>query len=90
MFTCGSPGARSLTPAVALDWVPCVKPIRAHFSLFGPPELVSTGSELIVPVVAGDRVVGTLDVEDERTGAFGEGDRHLLERVAAEIVPLFE
>jgi L-methionine (R)-S-oxide reductase len=52
--------------------------------------LPSTGSELIVPIIVGDRVVGTLDVEDERTDAFGDDDRRLFERVAAELSPLYE
>jgi L-methionine (R)-S-oxide reductase len=52
--------------------------------------LASTGSEMIVPVVVGDRVVGTLDVEDESTDAFGDDDRRLLERVADEMRPLFD
>jgi GAF domain-containing protein len=51
--------------------------------------LESTGSEMIVPVVVGDRVVGTLDVEDEHRDAFAAGDRHLLERVAREMVALY-
>lgn len=51
--------------------------------------LASTGSELIVPVIVGDRVVGTLDVEDERTDAFSDDDRLLFERVAAEMRPLY-
>jgi L-methionine (R)-S-oxide reductase len=51
--------------------------------------LESTGSELIVPVVVGGRVVGTLDVEDERTDAFEADDRRLFEGVAAELVPLY-
>jgi L-methionine (R)-S-oxide reductase len=52
--------------------------------------LASTGSELIVPVIAGDRVVGTLDVEDKRTDAFSDDDRRLFERVADEMGPLYE
>lgn len=52
--------------------------------------LPSTGSELIVPIIVGDHVVGTLDVEDERTEAFGDDDRRLFERVAAELSPLYE
>jgi putative methionine-R-sulfoxide reductase with GAF domain len=35
-------------------------------------------------------VVGTLDVEDERTGAFSEADRRQFERLAGEIGPLYE
>ena len=50
--------------------------------------LASTGSELIAPVIVGDRVVGTLDV-DEATGAFSSDDRRLLELVAGELGPLY-
>jgi L-methionine (R)-S-oxide reductase len=52
--------------------------------------LASTGSEMIVPVIAGDRVVGTLDIEDERTAAFSGGDCRLFERVAGELGALYE
>jgi putative methionine-R-sulfoxide reductase with GAF domain len=50
--------------------------------------LPSTGSELIAPVIVGGRVVGTLDVEDERTRMFAEEDRLALKRAAREMVPL--
>jgi putative methionine-R-sulfoxide reductase with GAF domain/predicted phosphodiesterase len=50
----------------------------------------STGSELIVPVLGRDgEVVGTIDVESERTDAFGERDQALLEGCAAALAPLF-
>lgn len=52
----------------------------------------STCSEMIVPVF--DRrtrtVVGTIDVESDRTNAFGERDRDLLERCAGVIAPIYE
>jgi L-methionine (R)-S-oxide reductase len=51
--------------------------------------LETTASEMIVPVVERDRVVGTLDVESDRTGAFGDEDRAELERIAAELPPLY-
>lgn len=52
--------------------------------------LASTGSEIIAPVVAPDRrVVGTLDVESEELNAFDDTVRHELERVAAELLPLY-
>jgi L-methionine (R)-S-oxide reductase len=50
----------------------------------------STGSELIVPVFVGDRVVGTLDVEDERNDTFSDDDRRLFERIGREMGPLYE
>ena len=43
-----------------------------------------------MPIIVGDRVVGTLDVEDERTDAFGDDDRRLFERLAAEMHPLYD
>jgi putative methionine-R-sulfoxide reductase with GAF domain len=52
--------------------------------------LASTGSELIAPVIVGDEVVGTLDVEDESTDAFSDDDRRLFERVAGEMGPLYD
>jgi L-methionine (R)-S-oxide reductase len=52
--------------------------------------LASTGSELIVPVVEGQRVLGTLDIEDERTDAFDDDDRGLFERIAGEMSPLYD
>ena len=49
----------------------------------------STGSEVIVPVVVDERVVGTLDVEDERVGAFDDGDRAFFEQIAGALGGLY-
>jgi len=49
----------------------------------------STGSELIVPVLDGDAVVGTLDIEDERTGAFAADDQALFEDIADALRALY-
>jgi putative methionine-R-sulfoxide reductase with GAF domain len=51
----------------------------------------STRSEIIVPVLdrTGQKVVGTIDVESERVGAFSEEDRAALERCAAAVAGLF-
>jgi putative methionine-R-sulfoxide reductase with GAF domain len=49
----------------------------------------STGSEMIVPVLDGDAVVGTLDIEDERTGAFTADDQALFEDVAEALRALY-
>jgi L-methionine (R)-S-oxide reductase len=51
--------------------------------------LDSTGSELIVPVLDQGRVVGTLDVEDERTDAFRAEDNALFERLAESLIGLY-
>jgi L-methionine (R)-S-oxide reductase len=42
----------------------------------------STRSEIVVPIVYEGRVVGEIDIDSDRTAAFGPEDRTLLERVA--------
>lgn len=49
-----------------------------------------SGSELIVPVLANGRTVGTLDVESSRTGAFGGASILHYERLAATLRPLWD
>ncbi len=44
------------------------------------------GSELSVPLRGGDGVIGVLDVEDERRGAFGDEDVQVLEALAEQLV----
>jgi putative methionine-R-sulfoxide reductase with GAF domain len=51
--------------------------------------LDSTGSELIVPIFQEGRVVGTLDVEDERTNAFAGADQMFFEEVASALGELY-
>jgi L-methionine (R)-S-oxide reductase len=48
-----------------------------------------SGSELIVPVVTRGQVIGTLDVENERTGAFHDDDVPLFEQLAQALRPLW-
>lgn len=50
----------------------------------------STGSELIAPVAVAGRVVGTIDIESDRTGAFADSDAHLALRLAAAAAPLWD
>ncbi len=47
----------------------------------------ATRSELVVPIVREEAVVGVIDVESDRDAAFGDEDRALIERVAALIAP---
>jgi GAF domain-containing protein len=49
----------------------------------------STASEMIVPVIDADRVVGTIDVESERKHAFPAADQQKLEECARSALPLF-
>lgn len=51
--------------------------------------LDTTGSELIAPVFADGQIVGTLDIEDARIGAFDQGDQALFESLAAALTDLY-
>jgi GAF domain-containing protein len=44
---------------------------------------LETRSEIVVPILAGDRVLGEIDIDSDRLAAFGAQDRVLLEEVAA-------
>lgn len=44
---------------------------------------LETRSEIVVPIFAGGRVVGEIDIDSDLPGAFGPADRERLERAAA-------
>jgi L-methionine (R)-S-oxide reductase len=44
---------------------------------------IETKSEIVVPIMQGDTVVGEIDIDSDQPAAFGEDDRMLLEEVAA-------
>jgi L-methionine (R)-S-oxide reductase len=48
---------------------------------------LETQSEIVVPIMAGERVLGEIDIDSDRRALFGEADRALLESVAAIIAP---
>lgn len=50
----------------------------------------STRSELVVPMVFGDRLVGVLNLESEKPGFFTEDDQRLVEAIAGEMVIAIE
>jgi len=43
---------------------------------------LETKSEIVVPIMQGDRVLGEIDIDSDQAAAFGEADRELLEEVA--------
>jgi len=43
-------------------------------------------SEIVVPLVTGDRLVGVLDLDSPHVGRFGADDARLLEALAAKVV----
>jgi L-methionine (R)-S-oxide reductase len=48
---------------------------------------IETKSEIVVPIMDGNDVLGEIDVDSDRPAAFGADDRELLEAVAALLVP---
>ena len=46
---------------------------------------LETKSEIVVPIMNGDRVLGEIDIDSDRPAAFGDADRQLLEAVAARL-----
>ncbi len=48
---------------------------------------IETRSEIVVPIMDADRVLGEIDIDSDRPAAFGPADRQLLEAVAAALAP---
>jgi len=57
---------------------------------FRNPLLPGTRSEMAVPVMIGDRLIGALDVQSTQPGAFGEADVRAIEAISAELAIAFE
>ena len=51
---------------------------------------LETQSEIVVPIMDGDQVLGEIDIDSDRRAAFDESDRQLLEAVAALLVPVLQ
>ena len=49
----------------------------------------STKSEIVVPIRAGTRVIGEIDIDGRELGAFGPEDQQFLEAVAALLATLW-
>ncbi len=49
---------------------------------------LETQSEIVVPIMDGDQVLGEIDIDSDRPAAFDESDRRLLEAVAALLTPV--
>jgi L-methionine (R)-S-oxide reductase len=43
---------------------------------------LETKSEIVVPIMAGERVLGEIDIDSDQRAAFGDDDRKLLEAIA--------
>ena len=48
---------------------------------------IETKSEIVVPILSGDDVLGEIDIDSDRLAAFDDTDRRLLEEVASLLAP---
>jgi GAF domain-containing protein len=51
---------------------------------------LETRSEIVVPIMTGERVLGEIDIDSDRSAAFGPADKRLLESVASLLAPVLE
>ena len=49
---------------------------------------LETKSEIVVPIMRGQTCLGEIDIDSDQLAAFGDGDRALLEQIAAKLEPL--
>ncbi len=70
--------ARSRTPIVVND-------VRSDPGWLPNPQLPDTASELAVPLVIGDEVLGVLDVQSERVNAFTAEDINIQSTLASQV-----
>src|SRR3954470_23175636 len=48
---------------------------------------LDTRSEIVVPIMSDERVLGEIDIDSDRSAAFGSEDKRLLESVASLLAP---
>jgi GAF domain-containing protein/HAMP domain-containing protein len=70
--------AQSGSPRISLD-------VGQDAVYFNNPDLPNTRSEMALPLKVHDRIVGVLDVQSERPGAFTENDANTLSILADQI-----
>jgi GAF domain-containing protein len=51
---------------------------------------LETQSEIVVPIISGERVLGEIDIDSDQPAAFAPDDKELLESVASLLAPILE
>ncbi len=97
---CCHPTYRGITPEDRQKLVPIPQGVTGFVAATGKPKRVvnvsqepnyidtggdTTGSELCLPLKVGERVIGVLNAESFRAGAFTESDEHLLAILAGQL-----
>lgn len=85
-------------PAITLDQTPSlvaqaartrqsvvVNDVTNHPDYWAHPLLISTHAELVMPIILGDRLLGTLDVQSEELNRFGPDDVRVFNILAAQL-----
>lgn len=75
--------ARSGAPRIALD-------VGSDPVFFNNPDLPATRSELALPLIFRDRIIGVLDAQSERPGAFTDEDVNILKILSDQIAIAIE
>lgn len=75
--------ARSGTPRIALD-------VGQDATFFNNPDLPNTRSEIALPLKARTKIIGVLDVQSEKPGAFTPEDANILSILADQVAIAIE
>ncbi len=68
-------GSRSIIGSVTADGKPIiVNDVATHALYYPHPLLPDTHAEMTLPLKAGDRIIGVLDIQSRQANAFGESD----------------
>jgi GAF domain-containing protein len=79
-------GSKSLVGAATATRKPVVvQEVRADPTYYPNPLLPDTRAEAVIPLIAGDTVVGAVDVQSTLRGIFGEGDIAVLVTIAGQL-----
>ncbi len=79
-------GSASIVGWVTANRMPRVTPNVADDPFyFRNPALPDTQSEMAVPLMIGQRLIGALDVQSDALDAFGEGDIRVVEAIAGDL-----
>jgi GAF domain-containing protein len=79
-------GSRSLVGAATASRKPVVvQDVRVDATYFPNPLLPDTRAEAVIPLIAGDTVVGAMDVQSTTRGAFSAGDIAVLNTIAGQL-----
>ena len=76
----------SINGSAALERRPVIVSDTAHSPTFRPhPLLPQTRSELAIPLISGDRVLGVLDLQSSTPGALSESELPVFDTLAAQL-----